>query len=188
MNPEHPPLVKLLATAPLLSLPLRVPSHPSIFSKEEDFTTAADFLYGNDAEKILFRTRVTAATLTLLLALVLFLATREMFGKWAALIALVLFVFEPTVLAHGALVTTDMGMSCFFFTTIFVFYRYVKRPTAGRLLLTGALAGLALASKHSGILVIPILSLLAITELFARGNEGKRASRWQQALGFGRAI
>jgi 4-amino-4-deoxy-L-arabinose transferase-like glycosyltransferase len=168
MNPEHPPLLKLLATAPLLSLSLRVPPHPNIFSKEEDFTTAADFVYGNDAEKILFRTRMTAASLTLALAVILFFATREMFGSIAAFIALLLFVFEPTLLAHGALVTTDMAMSCFLFATVYCFYRYVKRPTAPRLGLTALLAGLALASKHSGILVIPILILLAASELWLR--------------------
>jgi hypothetical protein len=33
----------------------------------------------------------------------------EMFGPETALLALALFTFEPTVLAHGALVTTDRG-------------------------------------------------------------------------------
>ena len=53
MNPEHPPLVKLLTTLPLLGLNLRVPEHPKFFSKEEDFTTGTDFLYKNNAEQIL---------------------------------------------------------------------------------------------------------------------------------------
>jgi hypothetical protein len=183
MNPEHPPLLKLLATAPLLSLSLRVPPHPNIFSKEEDFTTAADFVYGNDAEKILFRTRMTAASLTLALALILFLAAKEMFGSGAALIALTLFVFEPTVLAHGALVTTDMAMSCFLLATVYCFYRYVRLPTAPRLILTAFAAGLALASKHSGILIFPILIVLALTALLGRKeNLAKPTTRSRQAL------
>jgi hypothetical protein len=40
MNPEHPPLVKLVATLPMLPLSLKVPPHPKVFSKEEDFTAA----------------------------------------------------------------------------------------------------------------------------------------------------
>src|SRR5438105_1301859 len=125
MNPEHPPLIKLLASSPLLGMSLKAPAHPKIFSKEEDFTTSAQFVYGNDADKILFRARMAASVLTLLLALLLFAATRELFGTVAALIALYLFVFEPTVLAHGALVTTDMGLSCFLFAAVYAFYRYV---------------------------------------------------------------
>src|SRR6266700_230805 len=189
MNPEHPPLLKLLATAPLLSLQLRVPPHPNIFSKEQDFTTATDFVYGNDAETILFRTRMTAASLTLALALILFLATKEMFGSVAALSTLSLFVFEPTVLAHGALVTTDMAMSCFLLATVYCFYRYVKLPTAPRLILTAFAAGLALASKHSGILIFPILIALALTELLMRkGHPPKQATRRQQSFSLAGAL
>src|SRR5690348_15908761 len=67
MNPEHPPLVKLLATLPLLSMTLKAPPRERIFSKEEDFIGAKQFVYSNDAEKILLRTRITAALLTLAL-------------------------------------------------------------------------------------------------------------------------
>ena len=89
MNPEHPPFVKLLATLPLVSLSLKVPEHPKVFSKEEDFVSATRFLYDNDAEKILFRSRFSTALLTLLLAALLFAAAREMFGFAPAFIALV---------------------------------------------------------------------------------------------------
>jgi hypothetical protein len=109
VNPEHPPLVKLLATLPLVSLPLHVPEHPKVFSKEQDFVSATRFIHDNDAEKILFSSRLSTALLILLLAALLFAAAREMFGFPPAVIALLLFTFEPSVLAHGALVTTDMG-------------------------------------------------------------------------------
>lgn len=183
MNPEHPPLLKLLATIPLLPMNLKVPDHPSVFSKEEDFTTATDFVYGNNAQKILFRARAFAAVLTVLLALTVFLAARRMFENTAALIAVTLLVLEPTILAHGALVTTDVAMSCFLFAAVFAFYRYVKRPGWSALALTGIPAGLGLAAKHSGILIFPILILLAAGELLI---SGERRSR--QAMRLGRAI
>jgi 4-amino-4-deoxy-L-arabinose transferase-like glycosyltransferase len=169
VNPEHPPLVKLLAALPLFRLTLRVPPHPGVFSKEQDFLTAAQFVYSNPAETIIFRARMAAALLTLLLALLVLLAAREMFGDIPALLALALFVFEPNFLAHGALVTTDVGMSCLLLGTVYAFYRYVKKPSPGRLAVTGVAAGLALATKHSAILVFPILLVLAIFEL-ARGD------------------
>ena len=183
-NPEHPPLVKLLATLPLLPLALKVPDHPGIFSKEEDFLTATPFLYDNDASMILFRSRMAVALLTLLLALLVFAAAREMFGDIAALIALALFVLEPNILAHGAVVATDMGMSCFLLATVYAFYRYAKKPTSGRLAITGLALGLGLATKHSAILIVPILFALAIVEI-ARGRNGAlgiRETRSKQAL------
>jgi hypothetical protein len=166
VNPEHPPLVKLLATLPLLGLQLHVPAHPKAFSKEDDFTSATQFVYSNDAEKIVLRSRLGASLLTLLLAILLFAAAREMFGMGPAFIALALFVFEPTILGHGALVTTDLGLSCLLFAAVYAFYRYLNRPSPVRLVITGLAAGLALAAKHSGILVFPILLVLALFELF----------------------
>ncbi len=187
-NPEHPPLVKLLATLPLLRLPLKVPPHPGVFSKEEDFLTATQFVYSNDAETILFRTRITAALLTLLLGALVFAFAQEMFGSIPAMIALALLVFEPNILAHGAVVTTDVGMSCFLLATTYAFYRYVKKPSAGRLVLTGLVAGFGLAAKHSAILIFPILFVLALCEIVRGSSEDEAAAvregRARQALRF----
>jgi 4-amino-4-deoxy-L-arabinose transferase-like glycosyltransferase len=174
-NPEHPPLVKLLATLPLLRLPLKVPPHPSVFAKEEDFLTATQFVYSNDAEMILLRTRTAAALLTMLLAVLVFATAKEMFGTVPAFIALILLVFEPNILAHGAVVTTDVGVSCFLLATVYAFYRYAKKPTAARLVLTGVAAGLALATKHSAILIVPILIALAACELALRRQQSRSA-------------
>lgn len=165
LNPEHPPLLKLLATAPLLPTPLKVPELQERYFKEEAFLDGKEFLYRNDADAILFRTRMAAATLTLLTALLVFAATREMFGKGAAFVALAVLAFEPNLLAHGALVTTDAGISCLMFATVYAFYRYAKAPSLWRLLFVGVSAGLALAVKHSGIFVFPMLFLLAACEV-----------------------
>src|SRR5215510_6375838 len=93
LNPEHPPLVKLLATIPLLWSQLKNPIPEGRPFKEDAFLGGKDFLSQNDAEKILSRTRTAAATLTLLTALVLFFGTRGMFGSGAAFTALPLLAF-----------------------------------------------------------------------------------------------
>ena len=173
LNPEHPPLVKMIAAAPLLSMPLKVPEVRNRFFMHEAFLDGKEFLFGNDADAMMFRARMTASILTVLLALLVFLATREFFDKGAAFIALTLIVFEPNLLAHGARVTTDAGLSCFMFATIYSFYRYVKAPSAWRLAVVGLTAGLTLAAKHTGILVIPMLALLAICEVL-RGRLTKQ--------------
>ncbi|HXM48831.1 MAG TPA: glycosyltransferase family 39 protein [Pyrinomonadaceae bacterium] len=165
LNPEHPPVVKMLAAAPLLSMPLKVPEVRNRFFMHEAFLDGKEFLFANDADAMMFRARMTASILTVLLALLVFLATREFFGTGSAFIALTLIVFEPNLLAHGARVTTDAGLSCFMFATIYAFYRYVKIPSAWRLAVVGLATGLTLAAKHTGILVIPMLALLAICEV-----------------------
>jgi tetratricopeptide (TPR) repeat protein len=186
LNPEHPPLLKLLATAPLLQMPLNVPALQDRYFKEEAFLDGKEFLYRNDADAILFRTRMAAAVLTLLAALLVYAATREMFGTGAAFVALALLAFEPNLLAHGALVTTDAGISCFMFATIYAFYRYAKAPSAWRLLLVGVSAGLALSVKHSGIFVFPMLLLLAACEVIRQRVAARRNA--EAAIGSGKNV
>lgn len=168
LNPEHPPLVKMLAALPILNMPLRVPVLQNREFKHEAFLGGKEFLFKNDADTMLFRARMAAATLTLLLALLVFLAGQEMFGTAAGFVALTLLVFDPNQLAHGAFVTTDTGLTCFLFATVYAFYRYVKQPSAWRLLLVGVAGGLALSAKHTGILIFPILLALAICEYLLR--------------------
>src|SRR5678815_5691602 len=97
LNPEHPPLVKLVATTPLLWSQPKSPALEERFFKEDAFLRGKEFLYQNDADKILSRTRTAAATLTLLTALIVFFGTREMSGTGAAFIALTLVAFDPNL-------------------------------------------------------------------------------------------
>ncbi len=173
INPEHPPLVKAIAAIPLLGMHLRLgtPHHLPSF-KDEAYFNGRDMIFGNGgepgAERIMFRARMAAAILSLLLGVLIFLAGREMFGEVAALFALALVVFEPNIIAHGAYVTTDMGITCFLFASIYAFYRYCQAPSVGRLVLAGFATGLALASKHSATLVLPIGIALVLCEVARR--------------------
>lgn len=166
LNPEHPPLVKLVAALPLLHMPLKMPLLQDRMFKQEAFLGGKDFFFKNDANAMLFRARMAVTFFTLLLALLVFLAAQEMFGTVAAFIALALLVFDPNLLAHGALVGTDVGLSCFTFASVYAFYRYVKSPSPSRLIVAGIASGLALTCKHTGILVFPMLFLLAISQVW----------------------
>ncbi len=169
LNPEHPPLVKLVATIPLLDMPLKMPILQDRFFKHEAFLGGRDFLFKNDANRMLFRVRIAASLFTLVLALLVFLAACEMFGLGAGFIALSLLVFDPNLLAHGAVLGTDAALSCFMFASLYAFYRYVKAPSLWRMAIVGVATGLALASKHTGILVFPMLLVMAICELVRGG-------------------
>jgi 4-amino-4-deoxy-L-arabinose transferase-like glycosyltransferase len=186
LNPEHPPLVKMLAALPLLGRDLWVPPLQGRDFKTEAYLDGRDFLARNDggSQHLVFRMRLTAGLLSLGLSLLVFLAGREWFGSAAGLIAMALVSFDPNILAHSALVTTDMGVTLFFLAAIYAFYRYVKQPSMVRLLLAGVAAGLLLATKHSGILIGPMLVLLIGWEVFVapRGSRVKLALRLSRAL------
>ena len=179
LNPEHPPLVKFLATAPLLAMRLWVPEVQNRDFKHEAFLDGREFVARNGPDNLLFTVRMPVALLTVLLALLVFFAAREMFGPVAGLLALAIVAFDPTILAHGALVTTDAGLTCFLFGSVYAFYRYVKGPSAWRLAATGLAVGLGLGAKHTGVLAFPILALLAA---FEAGWSAKRAARLAMSL------
>ncbi len=175
INPEHPPLAKLLAALPLLPMKLNVPPVSNAFFRIAPYIGGYELLYSNDANQILGRARLAASVFVLLLAILVFLAATEMFGTEAGLLSLLILVFEPSILGNGPLVATDIAVTCCLFAAVYAFYRYVKRPSALRLALAGVAAGFALSVKHSGLLILPMLVLLAAVELFSvRKTEGRK--------------
>ncbi len=178
VNPEHPPLVKLVAAVPLLPLQLKEPPPvPIPFFKAQNFIGASQFLYRADADSLIMRARVTVGCIFALgLAFLVLAAGYEMFNRETALLALVLVAFEPVLLANGALITTDVGLACLFFASVYAFYRYVKSPSVERLLICAVASGLSLGAKHSGSLILPTLLILAASEVIARWQEGRLQS------------
>lgn len=172
LNPEHPPLVKIIAAIPLLRMNLHEPQLQNRYFKTEAYLSGRDLIFQNDHENVIFRARMAASVLAILVALLGFLTAREMFGTGAGFLALVLIVFEPNFLAHGALVTTDTGAAASLLASIYAFYRYVKSPSWGRVVVLGLATGLFFIVKHSAVLLPPMLILLAISELLRRHRTG----------------
>ncbi len=164
LNPEVPPLVKLTAALPLLPRRLWVPPDQGRTVPTEAFSDGHAFVFRNGVERTLEPARLACTVFTLGLGLLLYLWTTELFGPWAGLVALTLYAFDPNFLAHGALVTTDVGCACFFFAALYAFYRYCRQPSWLRLLLAGFVAGLLLATKFTGIFLLPMLCLLVLLE------------------------
>jgi hypothetical protein len=176
LNPEHPPLVKLIATLPLLGLQLKVPPRQGRYFKSEAYYGGHALLFRNGraeggsytADSLLLRTHMAVLVFGLALALLLFVAGREMFGAGAGLIAMALFVFDPTVLTNAPFVTTDMGGACGFFASIYIFYRLVKLPSWPRAVACGVVLGFTLGTKHSMIVLPLLLPMLAAVDWLAQ--------------------
>src|SRR5271157_3826121 len=165
VNPEHPPLAKLVGTFPLLFMHLKAPRVGRDDFKPTVIVQGRALVYGNDADAILLRARLAEAVVGLLLVLLLFEAGYRMFGAGAAWIAAVLAVFEPNLLAHSTVVATDFAFACFYLAAVYAFWRVAGRPTLLRLTGCGVMTGLALASKHSALVLFPTLALLAAVEM-----------------------
>jgi hypothetical protein len=185
-NPEHPPLAKMVAALPLRFMTIQDPilgACGMANSKHLDFEIGSEFVQAN-AEKIVFAARVAMSAFALALLALVWFAARTIFGLTEAVIAGTLLVFEPNFLGNGALVTTDVPATVGIFATVFAFWAYLQKRTKLRLVLIGLAAGVALALKHSTVLLAPILLALAIADPLVRhrGSAGRRILRNLGAL------
>src|SRR5215204_4256561 len=104
INPEHPPLLKMLAAAPLHFSNLNEPPWECgsrVTTKPEMFAYGTSFVVRNGIDSVVIRARLAASLSGLFLAVLVFLAAREMFGRAESLTALVLVAFEPSLIAYG---------------------------------------------------------------------------------------
>jgi hypothetical protein len=167
LNPEHPPLVKLLAAAPLRLLPVAVDTDDVAWRARRQWEFGRRFLYRwNDADRLLFYGRLPIVGLGALLALAVYGWARRWEGRLAAAVALFLCVLSPEMLAHGSLVTTDMAIALFTFLAVAALARMRDAITPARALAFTFAVALAFAAKYSALLFVPIL--LALGAVIAR--------------------
>lgn len=166
---EHPPFIKTLSALPLLFTGTEAaPIDPQPQSDYAYFLGLfSEFWRMNDTryETITFWSRVPPIAVTVLLGALVFIYARRYFGERAALFAVALFSLEPTVLAHGRVVQTDIPSAFAFFLFVFVFYEYLAKPNLKRAVVVGLVAGLATVTKFSMVVLGPIILIAAVALL-----------------------
>lgn len=163
-NPEHPPLIKILATLPLVFQKLNFSKDAGYWNgTNEQWWAGNEFLYksGNNADEAIFSARLGPILLTLLTIFFIYYFARELVGRWWALLPAFLFAFSPIVLAHGHYVTTNMTVTLGALLTVFYFVRLMDNYNSRNLFAAAAAFGFAQAAGFSLILLIPTVVLIA---------------------------
>ena len=121
------------------------------------------FLYGgeNDADQLLTAARLMQVALALLTATVIFLWANQLAGPWAGLLGCALWVFNPIVLAHGHIVQTDTGGTLTMLASVWSFTHFLQHPRLRNAVIAGVAFGLALTTKLSALLLLPIFVVIA---------------------------
>lgn len=184
---EHPPLVKILAGLPVLFIqpdeirPERIGAPP--YSPDAKWAYQESFWELNPAlfDSLSFWPRVPMIALTCALGVLVFLFARDLFGPTAAVIAVALFSLEPTVLAHGRVVQTDIPSAFGYLLLFYALRRYDAAATPRRAAWLGAAAGLAVLSKFSMLVAAPVVAVyfLALLWRAPRGVETGAPRRGQ---------
>jgi 4-amino-4-deoxy-L-arabinose transferase-like glycosyltransferase len=170
---EDPPLIKDLSAIPLLFLNLNFPKeHPSWNENHIDgeWTFGPEFLYrsGNDADQILFWSRLPMILLLVFLGWFLFRWVKEIGGNEVALLTLTFFSFSPNFIAHGRLVGTDVAAALGLVLSFYYFLKFLVRPDRKNTIFVGIILGLSLLIKFSLVLLLPFFGVLIL--LFSKLN------------------
>ncbi|MEK7148987.1 MAG: glycosyltransferase family 39 protein [Patescibacteria group bacterium] len=175
INPEHPPLMKMLSAVPLLFQNISFPVLSDAWQKDVNgqWDLGRIFLYesGNDADSIIFSARVPIMILSIITGWLLFSWTRRRFGNRVGLLTLAFFAFSPTVIAHSRFVTTDLGATFAFLIGIVGLVNFLENPSWKSARYAGILFGIAQLLKFSAVLLAPIYVIVFICWLLAKRYE-----------------
>ena len=183
LNPEQPPLVKLIAAAPLLVVRPAMRTDDRAWAEARQWEFGRRFLYRwNDGDRLLFLGRLPIVALASCLVAAVFFETRRRFSPPAAAVAAFLAALSPEVLAHGSIVTTDLAFALFFFLSVAAFDRALARASAARWLAAGLATGAAFATKFSAPILAPVFVALLLAAVGGTPR-ARVASRRPRAAG-----
>lgn len=166
LNADHPPLMQKLSALPLLSMTVHAPpvGDPRVLRSENPRATyGREFFFesGNDPLRMTEIARIPVIAIGAGLVLCVFAFAKSLYGTAPALAAALLTVVCPNLLAHGRLATEDLGCAAGMFAAVFTLWRCVERPGPVRALVCGVVTGLALLTKYTALLLLPIFAALA---------------------------
>ena len=168
LHPENGNLPQRLAALPAV---LRGAPFPRLdqqaWTTSNVYAIGDQFFYssGNDADTLLGRSRALMALLGVALGALIYAWTRRLVSPAAAWVSLLLFVFSPTFLAHGPLVTSDMAGALFFTAAAGAIWVALHQLTATTVLVAAVLLGGAFLSKLSAPILIPVAIVMTMVRL-----------------------
>ncbi len=179
MKDDAPPLVPYLAglgaRAGGLSIPGgRLPFTDS-YDNEYPYATAVLYAPGTPADRIVRSARLAVLLpFALLLLATVFLWSYELWGTAGAAVSVLLAALCPNLIAHGGIVSADFPCAATMLFASFMLWRSLRAPSTGRSIAAGFAVGLALATKFTGLLLLPCAVALLGIDAYRR-TSGIRA-------------
>jgi hypothetical protein len=180
MYPHASPLIQLLTALPLLRshavLPLKIG-----WQSRNQLVLGYEFMYANAKTypALFLRARAVSVVLGALLIVLIWWWARALYGPASGLAAATLAAFNPTLMAHAELVTTDVGGSLALFAAVMAGWAFCRRPSWPRALLAGLVMGLALLSRLTALLLLPLWPVLVLGSRPA----GETRLGWRRSAG-----
>ncbi len=175
LNPEHPPLVKLVAALAAPRSVFHFTEPTSLHDKTEERRFVEEIIYShNDADKIQSRVRVVMYVFNGLLLLLFAAAAFRVFGGAVALGALLFALIDPTVAAHWPVVMTDLPVGLLSVASALLCLEVLRNWTWVNVGLLSIVLGLTLSAKHSGLIAFGFTGILGLAAILWEFRHEKR--------------
>lgn len=104
--------------------------------------------------------------------------SRALFGWPGALVSFGLFAFDPNLIAHSGLVTTDVFGALFLLLSLRAFARWLEAPGPRTSVLLGLATGAAFIAKYTAAYLPVIFAVAALVRVRGGGRESSAATSW----------
>ncbi len=177
----NPPLVKLIAAAPVLLMnPKTDWSHarPSTPSSRIEFAVGRDFVAQNREQSISYfrAARLACLPFNWIGILTTFVWARALAGSASGLVAAALLGFSPMFLGHGSLITPDVAAATLGVAAFYRFRKWLIESNMDNTILLGLCTGLCLLTKFTWAIIFPCSAILLVP--FWRGASLR--TTWQR--------
>lgn len=194
LNPEHPPLAKVLAGVPLVVRGTRADYSSNAWKLSDTFFPAymTEWMFGdavlgrwNPWKPTLLWARVPMLILTLLLGWIVYVYASRFGGPWGGLLCLAVYVTTPVFLVFGPLVLTDLPVTLFSLIALWQLGEVWSVPSRRNALRFGLALAASLLSKFTGLLLFAVILALFVQTRFwptaAEPAEKVERKAWRRA-------
>lgn len=171
LHPENGVLPQRAAGAPLaMRYPYDGLTDTPAWAGGDLWNAAHGYLWhsGHDPSAMLAAARAMITLLGAAMGLCVFLWTRRLWGFWPGALALAVFALSPTMIAHGRVASSDMAAALMFFAAAWWASALYQRASWARAAWGGVIIGAGLCAKFSGVLILPVIGLVAAARLIDR--------------------
>ena len=166
LNPEHPPLVKLVSALALPRRAFRFDAPLQLNDKNTERRFVQATMYErNDADLVQARVRRVMYAFNALLLLLFGWAAFRVTGPAVALGALAFVLIDPTIAAHWPVVMTDLPVGLLSVTSVLLCIHALRNWSFLNLSLLALVLGLTLSVKHSGVIAVGFVAALGVISL-----------------------
>ncbi len=165
---HNPPLVKLLASLPVLAMNPEYPGGDYRYEPlaRPEWGFAKEFQGLNRARYFTYfiSARLVIVAMSVAAGIAIFAWSRSLFGPGGGLISLAIWCVSPAAVGYAQFVTPDTGSAAAGVIAAYAFWRFLRTPTAAAAGLAGLALGLAQLTKFTLLVLFPAFAAIALID------------------------